>query len=145
MEQLEKTFDTLKASRNLQDSGMPMEQANATASTIADAFRGLVTRSHFDEKLENLQARLDARFEKVYNRFEKIDNRFVRMENRFEKVDDRIGKLESKVDSGFEKVDARFVSFEVRTERNLARWALTLVVSQVSIMGLLFALIRFYG
>jgi len=43
MVELERSFDTLAASRKLRGTGMPKRQAEATAEVVADAVKGLVT------------------------------------------------------------------------------------------------------
>jgi predicted nucleic acid-binding Zn-ribbon protein len=45
--------------------------------------------------------KVDERFVSIDERFEKVDERFVSIDERFEKVDERFDKVEGKIDSGF--------------------------------------------
>ena len=135
------SFDPLASSRRLQQSGMPMEQADATASVVADAVKGLVTREYFDARLEALELGIDARFKGMDARFESIDARFESIDARFESIDAR-----------FTEIGARFTTIDMRFEKqtavmiaHLSRWAFMLILSQVAISGLLFALLTYTG
>jgi len=50
------TFDTLDFTRKLRDAGFDEKQAEAVVRVIAEAQSALVTREHFDTKIELLQA-----------------------------------------------------------------------------------------
>ncbi len=52
------TFDTLEATRRLRDAGFDEKQAETAVRVIADAQERLVTREHFDAKLESMELRL---------------------------------------------------------------------------------------
>lgn len=52
------TFDTLDATRRLRDAGFDEEQAETVVRVLSDAQDRLVTREHFDSKLESLELRL---------------------------------------------------------------------------------------
>ena len=117
---MEKSFDTLASSQRLRETGMPMEQADATANVVANAIGSLVTREYLDTRLESLEIRIDARFAKVDARFTEIGARFTR-------TDARIDRL--RADMGAQQ----------------ARWALTIVLSQNAVAGLLFALLTYTG
>ena len=56
------TFDTLEFTRKLRDAGFDEKQAETVVRVIADAQGTLVTRDHFDAKIENLDVRIDNRF-----------------------------------------------------------------------------------
>ena len=56
------TFDTLEFTRKLRDAGFDEKQAEIVVRVIADAQGTLVTRDHFDAKIENLDVRIDNRF-----------------------------------------------------------------------------------
>jgi hypothetical protein len=49
------TFDTLEFTRKLRDAGFDEKQAEAVVRVIADAQGALVTREHFDAKIEILR------------------------------------------------------------------------------------------
>ena len=49
------TFDTLEFTRKLRDAGFDERQAEAVVRVIADAQSALVTRDHFDAKIELLR------------------------------------------------------------------------------------------
>jgi len=50
------TFDTLDFTRKLRDAGFDEKQAEAVVRVIAEAQSALVTREHFDTKIELLRA-----------------------------------------------------------------------------------------
>lgn len=50
------TFDTLEFTRKLRDAGFDEKQAEAVVRVMADAQAALVTREHFDIKIELLRA-----------------------------------------------------------------------------------------
>ena len=54
------TFDTLDATRRLRDAGFDEKQAETVVRVLADAQSGLVTREHFDARIEQLEAHLNA-------------------------------------------------------------------------------------
>jgi hypothetical protein len=58
-----------------------------------------------DERLDDLNARVDRGFEQVDHRFEQVDRRFERMERKFDRVDER-----------FQLIDQRFVQMGVALE-----------------------------
>jgi hypothetical protein len=49
------TFDTLEFTRKLRDAGFDEKQAETVVRVIADAQGTLVTRDHFDAKIEILR------------------------------------------------------------------------------------------
>ncbi len=52
------TFDTLDFTRKLREAGLDEKQAEAVVRVVADAQDGLVTREHFDRRLEALEYRM---------------------------------------------------------------------------------------
>jgi hypothetical protein len=61
-----------------------------------------------DDRLSDLDKKVDVGFAQVGKEFEKVDERFVSVDERLEKVDERfvsvdekLDKLEGKMDSGF--------------------------------------------
>ncbi len=58
-----------------------------------------------DERLDDLNARVDRGFEQVDKRFEQVDRRFERMEGKFDRVDER-----------FQLIDQRFVQMGMALE-----------------------------
>ncbi len=59
------TFDTLSFTRKLRDAGFDERQAETVIRVIAEAQDALVSREHFDVKMETLEARLDAKIDKL--------------------------------------------------------------------------------
>ncbi|MBK7768457.1 MAG: DUF1640 domain-containing protein [Sulfuritalea sp.] len=59
------TFDTLSFTRKLRDAGFDERQAEAVVRVMADAQEALVTREHFDAKIETLETRLDSKIDKL--------------------------------------------------------------------------------
>ena len=49
------TFDTLEFTRKLRDAGFDEKQAEAVVRVMADAQGSLVTREHFDAKIDILR------------------------------------------------------------------------------------------
>ncbi len=56
------TFNPRAASRKLRDSGMEEATAGATVEVVAEATSPLVTREHFDERLDKRMAEQRAEF-----------------------------------------------------------------------------------
>jgi hypothetical protein len=59
------TFDTLSFTRKLRDAGFDERQAEAVVRVMSEAQEALVTREHFDAKIQTLEARLDAKIDKL--------------------------------------------------------------------------------
>ena len=59
------TFDTLSFTRKLRDAGFDERQAEAVVRVMAKAQEALVTREHFDAKIETLETRLDSKIDKL--------------------------------------------------------------------------------
>lgn len=88
------TFDTHKFVRRLERAGMPLEQAEAQADLLTEAFtvnlESLVTKDHLDSRLDTRiaeqNASIDAHFaeQKAY-----MDTRFAELEARLS------GKIDS--------------------------------------------------
>ena len=59
------TFDTLKCAKRLIEAGVPVQQAEAQAEVLADAFvhnvDNLVTKDYLDARLEALEERIDGK------------------------------------------------------------------------------------
>lgn len=49
------TFDTLEATRRLRDAGFDEKQAEAVVRVLADTQDSLVTREHFDARIDLLR------------------------------------------------------------------------------------------
>jgi archaellum component FlaC len=73
-------------------------------------------QSWTDERLDDLNAKVDQRFDQVDQRFDRVDQRFDRVDRRFEQVDRRF----EQVDRRFEQVDQRFdrVELDIREFRS---------------------------
>lgn len=52
------TFDTLDATRRLRDAGFDEKQAESVVRVLSESQERLVTREHFDSKLESLEQRM---------------------------------------------------------------------------------------
>jgi hypothetical protein len=50
------TFNTLEFTRKLRDAGFDEKQAEAVVRVLADSHENIVTREHFDSKIEVLRA-----------------------------------------------------------------------------------------
>ncbi|MET0557258.1 MAG: hypothetical protein ABW065_01110 [Solirubrobacterales bacterium] len=57
-----------------------------------------------DDRLDDLNVKVDRGFEHVDRRFEQVDERFEQIDRRFEQVDRRFDQI----DRRFEKIDERF-------------------------------------
>ena len=57
------TFNTLDAVHRLRDAGFDERQAEAVVRVLDEAQSSLVTREHFDAKLETMEARLSTKIE----------------------------------------------------------------------------------
>lgn len=75
-----------------------------------------------DDRLDELNKKVDVGFEKVDERFKAVDARFDKVDERFDKVDVRFSKVDErfdKVDEQFEKVDERFDEARVETKSDM--------------------------
>ena len=70
----------------------------------------VMRESWTDERLDDLNRKVERGFEKVDERFERVDERFERVGERFDRLDERLDKM-----------DDRFVQFDLRLERLEAR------------------------
>lgn len=59
------TFDTLEFTRKLREAGFDERQAEVVVRVMADAQSALVTREHFDARMETLETRLDSKVDKL--------------------------------------------------------------------------------
>jgi len=51
-----------------------------------------------DERLDDLNGKVDRGFDQVDQRFERVDQRFDQVERRFEQVDQRFNQLDQRLD-----------------------------------------------
>jgi archaellum component FlaC len=65
-----------------------------------------------DERLDDLNAKVDVGFASVDKRFDKVDKRFDKVDKRFDAVDARFEKVEDKIEGGIKELrgemDTRF-------------------------------------
>ncbi len=59
------TFDTHEFVSKLRAAGFDEKQAEAVVRVVAEAQSNLVTREHFDAKIELLETKFDAKFDKL--------------------------------------------------------------------------------
>ncbi len=57
-----------------------------------------------DERLDDLNLKVDRGFELMERRFERVDDRFERVDERFDRVDDRFERVEERLDARFERL-----------------------------------------
>ena len=110
-------FDTLKYTRRLMEAGVPKQQAEVQAETMAEAFvfnvDALVTRDYLDARLGEQDARIEKRFTEHDARIEqRFTEQDARIDNRFAEIESVLVGLETR----FEK---RFAALDVRLEREL--------------------------
>ena len=158
-------FDTLKYTRRLMEAGVPKQQAEVQAETMAEAFvfnvDALVTRDYLDARLGEQDARIETRFTeqdaRIDQRFAeqdaRIDKRFIeqdaRIEQRFTEQDVRIDKRFAEIESGLvgleTRFDKRFAALDLRLERELGpvhkqlhlhSWILALVAASTVLPAL---------
>jgi archaellum component FlaC len=70
----------------------------------------MARESWSDDRLDNLNTKVDRGFEHVDKRFEQIDRRFEQIDKRFERVDDEFKAIRREMKEGFDKMDLRFDS-----------------------------------
>jgi DNA anti-recombination protein RmuC len=98
-----------------------------------------------DNRLSDLDKKVDVGFAQVGKEFEKIDERFASVHKRFEQVDARFDKVDARfeqVDARFDKVDARFEKVEGKIESGLKELREEMNPRFAEINGALFALHR---
>jgi len=74
-----------------------------------------------NDRLDELNGRINDGFAKVDERFAKVDERFAKVDERFVKVDDRFVRLEGEMREGFAKVDERFKEVDARFDKTATR------------------------
>ena len=121
-------FDTLKYTRRLMEAGVPKQQAEVQAETMAEAFvfnvDALVTRDYLDARLGEQDARIEKRFTEHDARIEqRFTEQDARIEQRFTEQDARIDNRFAEIESvlvGLEtRFEKRFAALDVRLEREL--------------------------
>lgn len=117
---------------------------------IADAPCGdLVTKDHLDIRLASFDQRfsdidrhfieIDKRFAEIDKRFVQIDERFADIDQRFNTVDLRFARLEAAMKLGFARIDARFVQSDLRHERSMRNFAISMMAAMFTFNGALAA------
>jgi uncharacterized protein (DUF3084 family) len=71
-----------------------------------------VTARWTDDRIDDLRAGVDSRFDLVDRRFDQVDQRFEQVDKRFEQVDQRF----EQIDKRFEHVERRFERIEARLD-----------------------------
>ena len=72
-------FDTHSYVKKLKAAGMPEAQAEVQAETIATLVdENLVTRQHFDTRIRELEARIEARIKELKVRIKELELTFQR-------------------------------------------------------------------
>jgi len=117
---MEPAFDTLRATKRLRDSGMPSGQAEATVRMASDMASTLVTRKHLKNELNR--------------HFNKVDKRLNAMDGRFNEVDRRLNAM-----------DSRFDAMEASMKKQFATQTVRLVAILSTIMGMMFAAMRYFS
>jgi len=73
-----------------------------------------------DDRLDDLNVKVDRGFEHVDRRFEHVDRRFEQVDERFAQIDRQFGEVErrfNEVDRRLEEVDKRFDKIDRHAER----------------------------
>jgi predicted nuclease with TOPRIM domain len=76
-------------------------------------------QSWSDDRLDDLNNRVDAGFARVDERFARVDERFARLEDKIDRLDAKIdAKIDARIDRLDAKVDAKIdaAAFELRGE-----------------------------
>ncbi len=129
-------FDTLKAARRMIAAGMPVQQAEAQAEVMAEAFvfnmESLVTQDYLDARLGEHDARVNTRFSEQDAR---IDKHFAQVETRFAEQDARIDKHFSEIETRLIGQNARIdLGFStVNGQVRLVYWMLTVVILSTTV------------
>ena len=106
-------LDTLAYARRLREAGFSEQQAEGQAQALAAAMTdSLATKQDLNE----LDARIDARFVRIDARFAQIDVRFEYLEKHF---DTRIVELENRMAIRFDEQSASFDGKLADLERRL--------------------------
>lgn len=66
------TFDTHEFVGKLRAAGFDEKQAEAVVRMVSDAQSGVVTRDHFDARINLLESKVDAKFAVVDVKFDKM-------------------------------------------------------------------------
>ena len=105
-------LDTLAYARRLRDAGFSEAQAEGQAQALAAAMTDTLATK---QDLQELDARIDARFARVDARFAQVDGRFDKLEARFDyfekHIDTRLVELEKRFEL---RLDTRLADLERR-------------------------------
>ncbi len=118
-------FDTLKYARKLMAAGIPVQQAEAQAEIMAEAFLintdALVTKDYLDARFAEFEARMESR----------MDSRFAennqRIDKRFAEQGARIDALAHRMELGFSDIHGKL---------RLQNWILAVVVASTVLPAL---------
>lgn len=103
----------------------------------------MARESWTDERLDDLNAKVDVGFDKVDQRFDKVDQRFDRLEARsisraeFDRRFDEVNKRLDRADERFEQIDSRLYSMS----RTMVIAAVTMSSSMIAGFGVLAAVL----
>lgn len=104
-----------------------------------------------DERLDDLNTKVDRGFEQVDKRFEQVDKRFEQVDRRFEKVDERFERVDerfeqvgeefkavrSEMKEGFDAVNGRIDSLQHTLFQGVIALTLAILAGFAAITGLL--------
>ena len=71
-------------------------------------------------RIDQLDDKFSAKFEKIDERFDKVDEKFNKVDDRFNKVDEKFDEIDerfNKVDEKFEEIDERFNKVDERFDK----------------------------
>lgn len=84
-----------------------------------------------DDRLDDLNRKVDDGFLRVDKRFDTVDKRFDKVDSRIDRIETRLDRI----DARFEKVDARFQRLESTLDERLYSIQRTMVFGVLALSG----------
>lgn len=135
-------FNTLDASKRLADAGCDPSIADAVVREINGAIAGNVATKDDIERLEErLASKIDKNHGILVGKIEGLEAKIEGHDRKIGGLESKIGGLESKT-GGLESKTGELES-KIDAQRNYLLYRMALM--NVAVVGLLFALIKFFG
>lgn len=90
-----------------------------------------------DERLDDLNDKVDRGFERVDKRFEQVDKRFDQVDRRFERVDAEFLTVRGEMKAGFDAVNGRIDSVQRTMFHGVIALTVAILAGFAAITGLL--------
>ena len=126
-------FNALRYIKNLEETGIPRQQAEAQVQLVIDAIEEeVVTKGDF--------SKLGSQFGELGSRFNGLETRVGDLDTRVRDLDSRLIKFEAKVDGQFGELRVELAQMENRVMLKLGTLMIACMTLQTGVLGLLLEL-----